>query len=48
MLYFVFQEFPVTEVIFQNGKREKKEGKTGQQSMGGGDDNVGIAVLNNN
>ncbi len=26
----------------------KKKGKTGQQSMGGGDDNVGIAVPNNN
>jgi hypothetical protein len=26
-LYFVFEEFPATEVIFQNGKRKKKEGK---------------------
>jgi hypothetical protein len=26
----------------------KKKGKTGQQSMGGRDDNVGIAVPNNN
>jgi hypothetical protein len=26
----------------------KKKGKTGQQSMGGGDDNVGIAVPYNN
>jgi hypothetical protein len=24
-LYFVFEEFPVTKVIFQNGKRNKKE-----------------------
>ncbi len=47
-LYFVFEEFPATEVIFQNGKRKKKKGKTGQQSMGGGDDNVEIAVPNNN
>jgi hypothetical protein len=22
-LYFVFEEFPATEVIFQNGKRKK-------------------------
>jgi hypothetical protein len=26
-LYFVFEEFPATEVKFQNGKRMKKEGK---------------------
>jgi hypothetical protein len=26
-LYFVFEEFPATEVIFQNGKRKKKEEK---------------------
>jgi hypothetical protein len=24
-LYFVFEEFPITEVIFQNDKRNKKE-----------------------
>jgi hypothetical protein len=24
-LYFIFEEFPVTEVIHQNGKRNKKE-----------------------
>jgi hypothetical protein len=47
-VYFVFEEFPVTEVIFQNGKRKKKEGRTGQQSTGRCDDNVGIAVPNNN
>ncbi len=46
--YFVFEEFPVTEVIFQNGKRKKKKGKTGQQSKGGGDHNVGLDVPNHN
>jgi hypothetical protein len=24
-LYFVFEEIPATEVIFQNGKKNKKE-----------------------
>ena len=46
-MYFVFEEFPATEVKFQNGKRKKKKGKTGQQSKGGGDDNVEIGVPNN-
>ena len=46
-MYFVFEEFPATEVKFQNGKRKKKEAKTGQQSKGRGDDNVGIGVPNN-
>ncbi len=31
-LYFVFEEFPSTEVIFQNGKRRRKKGKTGQSN----------------
>ncbi len=47
-MYFVFEEFPATKVIFQNGKRKKKKGKTGQQSKRGGDENVGLDVPNNN
>jgi hypothetical protein len=46
-LYFVFEEFPATEVKFQKGKRKKKKQKTGQQSKGGGNDSVGIGVPNN-
>jgi hypothetical protein len=46
-LYFVFEEFPAIEVNFKMARGRKKKQKTGQQSKGGGDDNVGIGVPNN-
>jgi hypothetical protein len=42
------KSFLQQKCYFKMARGRKKKGKTGQQSMGGGDDNVWIAVPNNN